>query len=252
MSVRDVPWWGGMSSAVPPVVLAAGWTIAASLQSRPYDPVADTVSALAGTGATDRWVMTLAFAMAGACEIVTGLALRPARTAGRLILTAGGTAGILVAEFPVHMGDGAPGSHVLWATVGLVALAAWPVAASHRGPAVPWALCLEVSVLVAVILVALLAWFGLELVTSAGQAGLAERVLGEAQSAWPFAVVMSCRHPVTMTVRYRPLQRQERARQSPETGRKVRATGLPGSAAAPRSVAGHREPGRLGRRSPAS
>jgi len=25
----------------------------------------------------------------------------------------------------------------------------------------------------------------------------AERVVGEAQAAWPFVVVMSCRHPVT-------------------------------------------------------
>lgn len=70
MSVRGVPWWGIVSSAVPPVLLAAG-----------------------------------------ACEIVTGLALRPARQAGRLILMARGTAGILVAAFPVRMGDGAPGSH---------------------------------------------------------------------------------------------------------------------------------------------
>jgi hypothetical protein len=185
-----------MSSAVPPVVLAAGWTIAASLQSRPYDPVADTVSALAGTGVTDRWLMTLAFALAGACEIMTGLALRPARAAGRFILMTGGIAGVLVAGSPVHTGDGAPGSHILWAVVGLAALAVWPVAASHRGPAVPWALRPEASARVAVLLLVLLAWFGLELLTSAGHAGLAERVLGEAQAAWPFVVVMSCRHQV--------------------------------------------------------
>ena len=203
MSVRGVPWWGIVSSAVPPVLLATGWTIAGFLQSRPYDPVADTVSALAGIGATDRWVMTLAFALAGACEIVTGLALRPARPAGRLILMAGGIAGILVAAFPVRMGDGAPGSHVLWATVGFAALAVWPVAASHRGLAVPWPLHTEVSVRVAVILIVLLAWFVIELVTSAGQAGLAERVLGEAQSGWPLVVVVSCRHPVAVTAPHR-------------------------------------------------
>lgn len=205
MSARDVPWWGIASSVLPPVVLAAGWTIGAYLQSRPYNAVSDTVSALAGIGATDRWVMTLAFALAGACEIVTALALGPARLAGRLILVAGGTAGILVAEFPVHMGHGAPGSHILWATVGLVALAAWPLASAHRGPDAPWALHFGVSIGVAVLLAALLAWFGLELVTSAGQAGLAERVLGEVQSAWPFVVVMSCQHPATLMARYRPL-----------------------------------------------
>jgi hypothetical protein len=205
MSVRDVPWWGTVSSAAPPVVLAAGWTIAASLQSRPYDPVADTVSFLAGIGTTDRWVMTLAFALAGACEVVTGVALRPARAAGRLILMAGGLAGILVAASPVHAADGAPESHIAWATVGLAALAVWPVAASRRGPAVPRALRPEVSVPVAVILLLLLACFGLELITSAGQAGVAERVLGEAQSGWPFVVVMSCRHPVRVAARFRPL-----------------------------------------------
>lgn len=198
MSVRDVPWWGIASSVVPPVVLAAGWTIAASLQSRPYDPASDTVSALAGIGATYRWVMTLAFVLAAACEVVTGLALRPARMAGRLILMTGGMAGILVAGFPVRMGDGAPGSHVLWAVVGLVALAVWPAAASVRGPDLPWALRPQVAVRVTIVLLVLLAWFGLELATSGGLAGLAERALGEAQATWPFVVAMGCRHPVTV------------------------------------------------------
>jgi hypothetical protein len=152
--------------------------------------------------------MTLAFALAGAREIVTGLALRPARTAGRLILMTGGSAGVLVAASPVHAGDGAPASHVAWSVVGLAALAVWPGAASRHGPAVPWALRPEVSVRVVVVLLVLLAWFGIELITSAGQARLAERVLGEAQSAWPFAVALSCRHPFTMmAARGRPLHR---------------------------------------------
>lgn len=203
MNTRNVPWWGIVSSAASPVLLAAGWTIAASLQSEPYDPLTDTVSALAGIGATDRWVMTLVFVAAGVCDIVTGLALRPARAAGRLLLMAGGIAGILVAAFPVHLGDGAPVSHILLAVVGVAALAVWPAAAFHRGPAVPWALRPAVSVWVAVILLLPAAWFGLELITWAGQAGLAERVLGEAQALWPFVVIMSCRHPVTVTARYR-------------------------------------------------
>ena len=165
--------------------------------------MADTVSALAGTGATDRWVMTLAFVLAGACDIVTGLALRPARMAGRLILVVGGIAGIMVAISPVHLGAGAPVSHILWSATGVAALAIWPVAASHRGPALPFALSPAVSVCAAVLLLGLVAWFGLELITSGGLDGLAERVLGEAQAVWPFVVVMSCRHPVTVTARYR-------------------------------------------------
>jgi hypothetical protein len=39
----------------------------------------------------------------------------------------------------------------------------------------------------------LLAWFGAELITGAGQVGLAERVLGAAQASWPLAVVLSFR-----------------------------------------------------------
>jgi hypothetical protein len=195
-----------VASAAPPVLLAVGWTVAASIQTRPYDPVADTVSALAGTGATDRWLMTLAFALAGAGEIVTGLALRSARMAGRLILIVGGIAGIGVAGCPVTMGDGAPGSHIAWAVIGLAALAVWPAAASRRGPAVvPWGLRPTVSVRATAVFLVLLAGFGLELVTSGGLAGLTERVLGEAQSAWPFMVAMSCRHPVLLSAHYRPL-----------------------------------------------
>jgi hypothetical protein len=38
--------------------------------------------------------MSLAFAAAGACEVITGLALRPAAAPGRLILMAGGLAGV--------------------------------------------------------------------------------------------------------------------------------------------------------------
>lgn len=205
MNTRTVPWWGIVSSAMSPVLLVAGWTVAGTLQSRPYDAVADTVSALAGTGATDRWLMTLIFAVVGVCDILTGLALRPAHTAGRLILIAGGIAGILVSAFPVHLGDGAPVSHMLWSTAGIGALAVWPLVASCRGPAVPWALRPAASAWVAVILFGLVAWFALELTASGGLDGLAERVLGEAQAVWPFVVVMSCRRQVTLTARFRVL-----------------------------------------------
>jgi len=91
--VRDVPWWGVVSSAAAPVLLVSGWTAAASLQPR-FDPVAGTVSALAAQGATDRWVMTLTFLVVGGCYIVTALALRPAGATGRLILIAGAVAGL--------------------------------------------------------------------------------------------------------------------------------------------------------------
>ncbi len=197
--MRYVSWWGVISSAAPPVLLACGWTVAAALQQTPYDPVRDTVSGLAALGAADRWVMTLAFAVAGACEVVTGLALRPARMPGRVILMAGGVAGVLVAASPLEAGA-LPLRHAVFAAAGLGALACWPAGAWRAGPAAPWALRPAVTALVVAVLLALLAWFGAELITGAGQAGLAERVLGLAQSGWPCVVVASCRHAVTAPV----------------------------------------------------
>jgi hypothetical protein len=190
-AVRGVPWWGVISSAAAPVLLVAAWTVAAALQPRSYDAVGGTVSALAAEGAAARWVMTLAFAVAGACEVLTGLALRPAASPGRLILMAGGAAGVLVAANPQHAGGSL--AHAVWAVLGFTALATWPGGAWRRGPSVPWALRPAVSASAAAILLGLLAWFGLELVAGAGHVGLAERVMGLAQATWPLAVVLSCR-----------------------------------------------------------
>jgi hypothetical protein len=192
-AMPGVPWWGMVSAAVAPVLLISGWTFAAGLQRGTYNAIADTVSALAAEGAADRWVMTLAFLLAGAFEIVTGLSLRPAAAAGRLILMAGGIAGLLVAASPEPAGGGGSVRHMSVATAGLVALAAWPAAARRRGPSVPWGLRPAVSAGASAVLLAVLLWFGAELLTSGGQAGLAERLLGGLQTLWPVLVILSCR-----------------------------------------------------------
>jgi len=172
--------------------MVAGWTAAASLQPR-FDSVAETVSALAAPGATDRWVMTLTFLLVGGCYIVTALALRPAGAAGRLILIAGAMAGMLVAVNPEHPGNAYPVPHILAASAGFAGVVAWPVGASRRGSAVPWGLRPAVAATAAAVLFALVLWFVAELVLGSGHAGLAERVAGGAQALWPLAVVLSCR-----------------------------------------------------------
>jgi uncharacterized protein DUF998 len=194
MTVRNVPWWGLFSSGAAPVLMVGGWTVATSLQPRSVDPVAETVSTFAAVGAAERWVMTATFLAVGLCYIATGLALRPAGAAGRLILVAGAGIGILVAAFP-QPADGGSLLHAIWASVGFGALTAWPAAAWRRGAGVPWALRPAVCAIAAAMLVLLLVWFAAEVVTGAGQAGLAERVLGVAQAVWPLTVVLSCRHP---------------------------------------------------------
>ena len=157
-------------------------------------PLANTVSVLAAVGAADRWAMTLTFALVGLCYIVTGIALRPAGPAGRLILAVGAAAGTLVTVNP-QPAEGGSFSHAVWASAGFVALAVWPAGAWRRGSLVPWGLRPAVCLGAVAVLVVLLAWFCAEVVTGAGHAGLAELVLGLAQAVWPLAVVLSCRHP---------------------------------------------------------
>jgi hypothetical membrane protein len=189
--VRSVPWWGVASAAAAPVLMVTGWSVAAGLQPS-FNPVADTVSALAAQGAADRWVMTLTFVVVAACYFITGLGLRPARRPGRLTLMAAAVAGVLVAANPEHPGTSLPVPHMIWGAAGCIALVAWPVGAWRRGPSVPWGLRPAVSAGVVAVLLALLAWFVAELITGGGQVGLAERIFGTAQALWPLTVVVSC------------------------------------------------------------
>ena len=187
-----MPWWGVVSSAAAPVLVVSGWTVAAVLQPRPFDAVTDTVSALAAQGAADRWVMTVALLAVGACYFITGLALRSAAPAARLILMAGGVATMVVAVNPEPAAGGGSLPHTFWATVGFIALAAWPLGGRSRGTSVPYGLRPDVSARAAVVLAGLLVWFGAELISRGMQIGLAERVLAGAQAAWPLTVVLTC------------------------------------------------------------
>jgi hypothetical membrane protein len=190
--MRAVPWWGVISAAAAPIVLIGGWTVAAGLQPR-FDPVADTVSDLAAIGATDRWVMNLVFLLVGSCYILTALALRPAKTPGRVILIAGAAAGMMVAANPEHAGGFGSVPHFVWAAIAFAGVTFWPALACRRGTDVPWGLRPRPAAAAVAVQFALLGWFGAELILAAGQVGLAERVVGAAQAAWPLAVVLSCR-----------------------------------------------------------
>ena len=180
-----------MASAVGPIVLVGGWTVAARLQPPPFDSVTETVSALAAVGAAHRWVMTLTFVVVAICDIVTAIALRPARTAGRLTLVAGSVAGLLVAVTPQHSGGSL--AHAIWATIGFGGMTLWPAMAWQRGPSIPWGLRPAACGWAVVALAILAAWFGAEVVMGASEVGLAERIVGVAQALWLLAVVLSSR-----------------------------------------------------------
>ena len=189
--VRDVPWWGVVSSVAAPVLLVTGWTAAASLQPD-YNQVRDTVSALAAPYAIDPWVMTWTFIVVGVCYLVTGFALRPAGLPGRVILIAGAAGGMLVAVNPVSASDPYPLPHIIWASVGFAGLTTWPAGAWRRDPPAPWALKPAAAVAAVAILFGLVFWFGADLILGVAQVGLAERATGVAETLWPLAVVLSC------------------------------------------------------------
>jgi hypothetical membrane protein len=174
-----------LSAASAPVLLIGGWTLAASRQPGGFDSVTDTISALAARGATDRWIMTTGLAGLGVCHVVTALGLRPAALPARLTLGVGGAATILVAAFP-QPADGSSTAHFWAAATGFVTLSLWPALAwwGTPSPLPPVA-----GVVTAAGLLAIVAWFAVELSGKGGLIGLSERCLAGSQALCPLVTV---------------------------------------------------------------
>jgi hypothetical membrane protein len=188
-----VPWWGLLSATGAPVLLIGGWTEAAARQRGGFDPVVETISALAARGATDRWIMTAALTGLGVCHIITALALRPAATVGRIMLACGGLATVLVAAFPLPADDSGSTVHAVSAGAGFLTLALWPALAVRRSARAPAVLRPQVAVPAAAVLAGLVAWFGAELAPDRGHVGLSERAAAGAQAFWPLATAVLAR-----------------------------------------------------------
>ncbi len=187
-AVRIVPWWAVLSSACAPVLLIGGWQLAAARQPGDFDPVRQTISALAARGATEPWIMTMALAGVGVCHTITAVGLASAAVPGRLLLAAGGAATVSLAAFPLPVTSDSP-THVAAASIAFPALALWPALAARRGakpgPAV-WRSA-------AAVLLGLLSWFGVDYLGGGSRIGLSERVLAGAQALWPLAAVLLAR-----------------------------------------------------------
>ncbi len=203
-TVTGVPWWGVASAAAAPVLLVGGWTLAAARQRGGFDPGVETISALAALDAEDRWLMTAALAGLGCCHLTTAAALRPAAPAGRLLLAAGGVGTVLVATYPLPVGDGDSPAHTAAAALAFGALAVWPALGRRRGgplalrPAVagtagPLALRPAVAGTAAATLLGLVGWFVVELVRDGDAVGFTERLAAGAQAVWPLVAVLSAR-----------------------------------------------------------
>lgn len=188
--MRSVPWWARTAAAAAPVLLIGGWTVAAARQVGGFDPVHQTISALAAHGATDRWLMTAALAGTGVSYIVTALGLRGAALPGRVLLGCGGVATVGVAAFPLaETGDSV--AHAVVAGIAFVSVAAWPTVAGRPDADLPIGLRRPVALVAGAVLLGLVGWFAVEL--NGPRVGLAERVAAGAQALWPFVVVLTTR-----------------------------------------------------------
>ncbi len=181
------PWWVMLSAGAAPVFLIGGWTVAAARQPAGYDSIRDTISALAGHAATDRWVMTFGLAGLGACHMVTALGVRSAARAGRVILAVGGLATLAVSVLPLPR-VGSSTWHGLAALIGFVALAVWAAFAPSGAPV--WALGRAVSITATIVLLLIVGWFGISL-SAHSLVGLSERFAAGAEALWPLCVVIA-------------------------------------------------------------
>jgi len=187
--MRGVPWWTVLSATLAPVLMIGGWSLAAALQPAGFSSVRDTISALAGRAATDRWLMTAALFGLGLCHLVTAFGLRQAAPAGRIVLALGGLATLVVAAFPVPaVGVSRPHTGAAW--VAFAALAVWP-ALAWRLDAVALGLRPVVAFAGAVLLIGLSLWLAVALFRDPARLGLSERFAAGAQSLWPLVVVLT-------------------------------------------------------------
>lgn len=176
-------------ATLAPVVLVAGWNLAGSAQSGDYDAWRESLSSLAGFGASHREIMTWSFALLGFAHLWTAFLLRTADRRGRVVLALGGLATIGVALVPLSR-EGESYGHAVVATVAFVALAAWSaLAARTDGPRV---LRPRVMRTASVVLGLLVLWFAVALGLDVFL-GLAERVAALAQALWPLIVAWMVR-----------------------------------------------------------
>jgi hypothetical membrane protein len=195
-SRRAMPAWAIVSSGVSPILLGVAWLVADELQPATYSPVRQTMSVLAGHAGTDRWIVTSAVFLVGACHLVTALDLTAVRASARVLLTVAGVAaiGIAASPEPVH---GSTPQHLAWTSLGAVTITVWPAFAVQRTTPRPLILSVRASLTVTATFIALLGWVLIE--TRRGNTlGLAERLTTTVQITWPFIVALAARRTTSV------------------------------------------------------
>ena len=188
---QTVPRWAVWSAALPPFLLTGGWLVADAVQLRSYSPVRQTVSVLAGQSAADRWIMTDALFLIGACYLLTALGLVSLSRPARVLLAIAGLCSIGIALSP-EPATGPSAAHLAWTGIGATAMAIWPAFTGRRLPRCPLVLTAGWAAAATAVFLALLGWVVIE-TQGGGALGLAERLCSSAEVIWPFVVAMALR-----------------------------------------------------------
>jgi hypothetical membrane protein len=183
--------WAVVSTALAPLAMVSAWLAAETLQPPSYSPLGSSISGLASLGAADRWIVTSALFVVGACYFVTAACLPGLRRSARMVLLITGLSGIGIAASPQPVHGSNP-QHLVWTALGAVALAVWPAFTARRAPSQPLILRPRATAAVTVVSLALLTWLVVE--TQGGAAlGLAERLVTGLQMTWPLVVILALR-----------------------------------------------------------
>ena len=122
------------SATIGAVSLIGGWSLAASVQPDGYSATRDSISALAGHEAAQRWVMTAALVITGLAHVVTALNLPSLGRHGRTLLALAGVATLGVAAVPLEGPSEPSALHTVIAAMSFLLLALWPAFSTSPMP----------------------------------------------------------------------------------------------------------------------
>src|ERR1700722_11611019 len=95
-----VAGWLVVCAAAIPILMVGSWLIAEQLQRRPYSPLRQSVSVLAGHAGTDRWIVTGALYLVAGCYLALALGLSMFDVRARVGLVIAGASAAGIGLFP--------------------------------------------------------------------------------------------------------------------------------------------------------
>ena len=188
---RPAPAGVLLTAGLSPVLVVGGWLAAGAVEPASYSPLRDTVSALAGQGGAQPWIVTSALFAVGGCYLATAVGLAGLRFPARVLLAMAGLCSIGIAASPEPAVGSTP-QHLAWTVLGAATITVWPAFTARRGPGHPLILTARGAGAVTVIFLALSGWLLVE--TRDGTLlGLSERVMSGVMTTWPFIVALAVR-----------------------------------------------------------